>query len=271
MPELPEVETTVKSLNILIGLKVIGVNIYTKKLRYIIPKSIKKIPKDSKISSIERIAKYILMHLTNNYSIVIHLGMSGRLKIQEKYYKKEKHDHFIIFFKNNKILVLNDQRKFGFLDYDCRNKIYNKKYIKVLGIDALSNQLNIKYIYGKIHKSEVPIKQILLNQHIVSGIGNIYSNEILFDAKISPFTKGKDLKNDQAKRLIVSIRKILKKAIKCGGSSIKNYVSSDGTLGNFQSNFEVYNQGGKNISNFIVKKVVQSGRSTYYCPEIQID
>ncbi|SVA28839.1 uncharacterized protein METZ01_LOCUS81693 [marine metagenome] len=269
MPELPEVETTVKSLNILIGLKVYKVKIYTNKLRYIIPKSIIKIQKDSKIINIQRIAKYILIHFSSNFSIVVHLGMSGRLKMLSELKKRNKHDHFVIYFKNSKILVLNDPRKFGFIDFDHTKKIYSKKYLTVLGIDALSKKLNTDYIYKKINKSEVPIKQILLNQHIVSGIGNIYASEILFDSKISPFTKGKDLNTHQLTRLIKSMRKILVKAIKYGGSTIRDYVASDGTLGNFQSHFSVYNKEGKKISKFAIKKVLQYGRSTYYCPGLQ--
>ena len=127
MPELPEVETTVKSLNILIGLKVYKVKIYTKKLRYIIPKSIINIQKDSKITNIQRIAKYILIHFSSNYSIVVHLGMSGRLKMQSELKKRSKHDHFVIYFKNSKILVLNDPRKFGFIDFDHTKKNIFKK------------------------------------------------------------------------------------------------------------------------------------------------
>jgi len=269
MPELPEVETTVKGLNILIGLKVYKVKIHTKKLRYIIPKSIIKIQKGLKITNIQRIAKYILIHFSNNFSIVVHLGMSGRLKIQREVKKRNKHDHFIIYFNNLKTLVLNDPRKFGFIDFDHTKNIYSRKYFTVLGIDALSKKLNSNHMYKKINKSEVPIKQILLNQHIVSGIGNIYASEILFDSKISPFTKGQDLSKFELNRLIKSIRKILVKAIKCGGSTIKDYASSDGKLGNFQSNFSVYNKEGKNISKFAIKKVIQYGRSTYYCPELQ--
>ena len=269
MPELPEVETTVKGLHILIGLKVYKVKIHTNKLRYIIPKSIVKIQKDSKIINIQRIAKYILIHFNSNFSIVVHLGMSGRLKIESELKKKNKHDHFIIYFTNSKILVLNDPRKFGFIDFDHTKKIYLRKYFTVLGIDALSKRLNTYYILKKINKSEVPIKQILLNQHIVSGIGNIYANEILFDSKISPFTKGKNISIYQSTRLIKSIKKILVKAIKYGGSTISDYVASDGTLGNFQSNFSVYNKEGKKISKFTIKKVIQYGRSTYYCPGLQ--
>ena len=120
-----------------------------------------------------------------------------------------------------------------------------------------------------MQKSDVLIKQILLNQHIVCGIGNIYASEILFDAKISPFRKGKDLNTSQVSKILNSVRKILKKAIKYGGSSINNYVSPDGTLGNFQSNFKVYGKAGLYIKGFEIKKTVMYGRSTFFCSEIQ--
>ena len=126
-----------------------------------------------------------------------------------------------------------------------------------------------RIIFEKISKSEVPIKQILLNQKIIAGIGNIYASEILFDSKISPLSLGKDLEISLILKLIKSIRKILKKAIRYGGSSIRDYRSTDGTLGNFQSNFKVYNREGKKIGDDKVKKIVQYGRSTFYCPKLQ--
>ena len=138
-----------------------------------------------------------------------------------------------------------------------------------LGIDALSPDLKPQLIFNKISKSEVPIKQILLNQKLIAGIGNIYASEILFDSKISPLLLGRDLKISLIMKLIKSIRKILKKAIKYGGSSIRDYRSIDGTLGNFQSNFKVYNQEGKKVGNDRVIKIVQYGRSTFYCPKLQ--
>ena len=124
-------------------------------------------------------------------------------------------------------------------------------------------------IFNKISKSEVPIKQILLNQKLIAGIGNIYASEILFDAKISPLILGKKLEISRIMKLIKSTRKILKKAIQFGGSSIRDYRSTDGTLGNFQSNFKVYNKEGKKIGKDRVKKIVQYGRSTFYCPKLQ--
>jgi len=269
MPELPEVETTIKGLHPLIGLKVRKVNILTKKIRYIVPEGINKIQEKSRISNIKRISKYILISFSNNFSVIFHLGMSGRLKILDNYKSKEKHDHIVINFQNSKFLIFNDPRRFGFIDFDKTSLIHTRKYLSILGIDALSNDLTLQYLLGKINKSKVPIKQIILNQKIIAGIGNIYASEILFESRISPFKKGKDLQKHEIRSLILSTRKILKKAIRYGGSSIRNYVSADGTLGNFQSNFKVYGKEGKKLSNCIIKKDVLYGRSTYYCSKLQ--
>ncbi len=269
MPELPEVETTVRSLNILKNKKVINLEIYTKKLRYPIPHN--KLNKiiNNKLINLRRISKYIILDFNNFYTIIIHLGMSGRLKIIDNNNYRTKHDHLILNFNNNSSLLYNDPRRFGFIDYIKTDKINNLKYIKKLGIDALDAKLSTDYSYEKIHKSETLIKQILLNQHIVAGIGNIYASEILYDAKISPLKKANSLKKYQIGTIIRSIRKILKKAIKFGGSTINDYVSPDGTLGNFQSNFRVYGRDGLKINGYEIEKVILYGRSTFFCPKVQ--
>ncbi len=269
MPELPEVETTIRGLKYIIGKKIDNLQIHTKQLRFKIPKNLKKILLNTKISNIRRIAKYIIIDLDNMYSLIIHLGMSGRLKFGNNSNYKIKHDHFVLYISNKYKLIFNDTRKFGFIDISKSSQLYNKNYIYNLGIDALDLNLNYKYLHNKISKSNVPIKQILLNQRIISGIGNIYASEILFDAKISPLKKGKELKITDYTSIVRSTRKILKKAIKYGGSSIRDYRATDGTLGNFQSNFKVYSMAGKKIGNDTVIKITQYGRSTFYCPKIQ--
>ena len=140
-----------------------------------------------------------------------------------------------------------------------------------MGLDALDRKLNERYFRDKICKSIVPIKQILLNQEIIAGIGNIYANEILYDAKISPFTKGCSLTILEIKKIIKSIKKILRIAINSGGSTLKDYVSAEGTLGNFQKNFKVYNQAGKKILGNEIIRVMQNGRPTFYCPNVQLN
>ena len=269
MPELPEVETTVKGLSVILNQKISNVKIHTSKLRFKIPNNIINILRNSKISNLRRIAKFIIIDLDTDYSLVIHLGMSGRLKTVDKSYKRIKHDHFMLYFFSKWILVYHDPRKFGFIDIVQTKDLQKQKYILSLGVDALSPDLTAQIIFKKISKSEVPIKQILLNQKLIAGIGNIYASEILFDAKISPLTLGKDLKISLISKLIKSIKKILNKAVRFGGSSIRDYRSTDGTLGNFQSNFRVYNKEGMKIGTDKVKKIIQYGRSTFYCPKLQ--
>ena len=270
MPELPEVETTIRGLQSMVNSTIKNIKIHTPKLRFYIPKNISRIQNDIIIKSIKRRGKFILLNLSNNYTIVIHLGMSGRLRlINTIKFQRKKHDHFILRTNKDHSPVFNDSRRFGFLDYEETDVIYKKKYILNLGPEALESGLTDKYLFSKISKSLVPIKQILLDQRIIAGIGNIYASEILFNAKISPLEKGKDLSLQECKQLIISTRKILKKAINAGGSTLRDYVSTDGTVGNFQSNFKVYNKAGLKILGKTIKKIVQYGRSTYYCPDLQ--
>ena len=269
MPELPEVHTTVQGLNILVNQEITSINCFSRKLRHKIPRNITKLLNFKLIIKTYRIGKYIIIDLEDHHSIIFHLGMSGRVRLYTKIkYNREKHDHCILNTKKY-ILIYNDPRKFGFIDLVLTEKIYKKKYISILGIDALDNKLNAEYLIPKINKSIVPIKQILLDQRIISGIGNIYASEILFDAKINPLIKGYQLNVLEINNLIKSIRKILVKAIKYGGSSLKDYISTDGTLGNFQKNFKVYNRAGKKFRGNKIIRIIQYGRSTFYCPKIQ--
>ena len=270
MPELPEVQTTVQGLQVLVNNEITNIKIYSTKLRYKIPKNIPKVLKHNKITSIYRIGKYIIADLKNDYSIIFHLGMSGRMRILKTLkFLKKKHDHFILKTKKY-ILIFNDTRKFGFIDLIKTKDVSKKKYILRLGIDALDKRLNEKYLKRKINKSTIPIKQILLDQSILAGIGNIYACEILYDAKISPFIKGSDLKLFAINKLVLSIKKILTKAIKSGWSTLRDYISTDCTVGSFQNNFKVYNQEGRKIKGKKILRINQHGRSTFFCPEIQI-
>jgi formamidopyrimidine-DNA glycosylase len=270
MPELPEVETTIRGLRPLILSSIVKIKIHTPKLRFFIPKSIMSIKKQTNIKDIKRRGKFIILYLSSEYCIVFHLGMSGRLRVFfNSNFIKKKHDHFILSTNKEQFLVFNDPRRFGFVDFGKTKDILNKKYIINLGIDALDKNLTGNYLFDKISKTSVQIKQVLLDQRVLSGIGNIYASEILFNAKISPLREGKNLNNKECNQLVISTKKILKKAIKSGGSTLRDYVSADGTLGNFQKNFKVYNKEGDKIFGHPILKIVQYGRSTYYCPKIQ--
>ena len=270
MPELPEVETTIRGLMPLVGSAILNIEIHTPKLRFLIPKNISLIKRGVVIQNIKRRGKYIIIHLSNCMSIVIHLGMSGRLRLfNYKKFNRIKHDHFTLCTNKEHLLVLNDARRFGFIDFDETQLIYQRKYMLNLGIEALDKKFKGEFLFSKISKKMVPIKNILLDQKIIAGIGNIYASEILFDAKISPFKIGKDLTLLDCQKITSSSKKILQKAIKSGGSTLKDYVSTDGTIGNFQNNFKVYNRGGEKIYGNIIKKSFQQGRATYFCPSIQ--
>ena len=180
-----------------------------------------------------------------------------------------KHDHILINLNNENILVFNDQRKFGFIDFSMTSKLKNKKYFSKLGLDPFEKKFNKEYLLNKFNKSKSSIKQLLLDQKIITGIGNIYACEILYEAKISPFMPGNQLDACMIERLIKSIRKVLKKAILFGGTTLKNYISTDGTLGNFQNKFKVYNKEDKKISKYKIVRIKQCGRSTFFCPGLQ--
>jgi len=275
MPELPEVETTVLDLNRFVGLYIRSIKLNRNNLRYPIPKNITIITKKSKIQSINRIGKYIIINLNNLFSLIIHLGMSGRIKSYE--FKdlnyREKHDHVEIFLTKDKKITFNDPRRFGIFDIIKTEKIPNSKYFNKLGLDPFDKKFSKDYLHKKMCKSSASIKSLLLNQKIISGIGNIYACEILFDCKISPLKTGKNISNKQYLLLFKSIKKILKLAIKNKGSSLKDYKSIDGILGNYQNNFLVYNKKSIKMkrNNKIAKiiKINQGNRSTYYCPTIQ--
>ena len=269
MPELPEVETTIRGLKPILGSTIINIKINTPKLRFFIPKNISLLTK-VEIIDIKRMGKFIIFLLSNDYSIILHLGMSGRLRLFEaNKFKQKKHDHFFLRTNQDHLLVFNDARRFGFIDCGKTKNMYEKKYILRLGRDALEKNLNGKYLISKISNTAVPIKQILLDQSIIAGIGNIYACEILFNARISPLIQGKDLSLHECKKIIISTKIILKKAIKHGGSTLRDYVSIDGTLGRFQKNFKVYSRDNEKIFGKSIKKIVQYGRSTYYCPDLQ--
>ena len=270
MPELPEIQTTVSGLQLIINKQITNIKINTKKLRYLVPKKIIKISKNRKIIKVYRIAKYILVELSGNVTLIFHLGMSGRIRLLTiNGYKTIKHDHILIYLNHKNVLVFNDPRKFGFIDYAKSSNLKNKKYLVKLGLDPFDKKLNKDYLLSNFKNSKSSIKQLLLNQRIISGIGNIYACEILYDAKISPLLPGCHLNVGMIEKLIISIRKILNKAILSGGTTIRNYTSIDGTLGNFETKFKVYNRENEKILNHKIKRIKQSGRSTFYCPNIQ--
>jgi len=286
MPELPEVEVVKKSLEAkLKNLKIKRVNISNNKLRYKINSRQFNQIKDQKITSIERRSKYLLINLSKKFTILAHLGMTGKFFIINKskkyktsfYYPLKKNDtkhNHITFFFNKKIkLIYNDVRKFGFIKIYASKDIYKCSHLLSLGPEPLSNAFNLDYFKKYILNKNTKIKDLLMNQKFVAGLGNIYCNEILFLSKILPTRSVKRINKLEIKKIIKFTRKTLKLAILLGGSSIKNFSGTNGEGGNFQQKFNIYGRdkarcyGRKCLG--VIKKIYTSNRSSFFCPICQ--
>ncbi|MDB9784140.1 bifunctional DNA-formamidopyrimidine glycosylase/DNA-(apurinic or apyrimidinic site) lyase [Pelagibacteraceae bacterium] len=282
MPELPEVEVVKRSLKKKISNLVIKkVIINTDKLRYPLEKKVFSKILNKKIISIARRAKYLFINLKNNLTILIHLGMTGKLIILDKskkyktsfYYqlnnKDKKHNHVYFVLNKNIKLIYNDVRKFGFIKILFTANLKKNRHIKLLGPEPLSKKFDYKYFKSFINKKNKKIKDILMDQKFVAGLGNIYVNEILFFSKLNPNTKAKKLSPIKIKKILFFTKKILKKSIKEGGSSIKDFYDGNGKTGNFQQLFNVYGRDGKEcLSSRCYSKITKiniSNRATFFC------
>ena len=271
MPELPEVETTIRYLAKKVnGKRIVSIKKSKKKLRKNLNIKDLNLIKGKKILEVKRFAKYIIIKISTQSFIVIHLGMSGRLKFYLKdSYKKEKHDHIVLEFKNF-FVIYNDPRRFGMF-FTLRDHKELKSFFSNYGLDLLVDKIDVSKIINKFKKKSVSLKQALLDQRIFVGLGNIYVNEALFHSRLSPLRLTNSLNDQEISNLIKSCRYILKLSLKNGGSSINDYKSPDGTLGSFQNMFFVYQRSEVILKkqSFPVKKIIQNGRSTFFSPTLQ--
>lgn len=267
MPELPEIEVILKKLKkFLIGKKIIFIKIRCNKLKYFISQEIYNL-KDKKIENIRRRAKYLIIDFING-SILIHLGMSGSIKIMNLnkcFLLPNKHDHIDVFFNSKILLRYNDPRKFGLWLWTYN--VYQHYLLNNLGIEPLSKNFNGKYIYQSSRLIKTPIKIYLMNNKIIVGIGNIYANESLFNAKILPNRIANSLTEKECNKLYISIKKILKKSIELGGTTIKNFFQTNGKKGGFYKKLKVYRKNGNNCLTCFskIKIMKHNKRSTYFC------
>jgi formamidopyrimidine-DNA glycosylase len=286
MPELPEVEVVKKSLeDKLKNLTIKRVFIKNNKLRYKInDKELSRI-EGLKIISIKRRSKYLLINLEKKITILAHLGMTGKFLIINKnkkyktsfYYslkkKDSKHDHLTIFFNKGFKLIYNDVRKFGFIKLFKSQNVYECSHLKFLGPEPLSKNFNESYMNNYFLNKETKIKDLLMNQKFLAGLGNIYCNEILFLCKISPIRIVKKINKHESSKIVKFTKKILKKSIYQGSSSIKDFSSTEGKSGKFQQSFNVYSREKEKCKtkkcSGIVKKIAISGRSSFFCPRCQ--
>lgn len=264
MPELPEVETVCNAINKNIRSKDIAkVNIINPNLRWKIDNKIIGYLENNRIKKIYRRAKYIIIEFSNG-SLFIHLGMTGviRLLKNKEVVSLKKHDHFDMVFKNGDILRYNDVRKFGSIHWA---KDINKHFLlSNLGVEPLSEDLTIEYLYYKSKSKNVAIKNLIMNQNIVTGVGNIYASEALYYSGIRPSRKSHNLSKRNIKELIICIKNVLNEAIKAGGTTINDFKKVDGKPGYFKQKLAVYGQDVCKCGNKITNKKI-NGRSSYYC------
>ena len=275
MPELPEVETTCRGLaKVLIGKKITEIKTLRSGLRIPFPEDLSKYMNGTKVISVSRRAKYICINLSNGYVLIIHLGMSGRIIIGKKEYVLNLHDHFIINLSNSQKIILNDPRRFGLVTILNTDEMESSKFFRNIGQEPLSDDLTPELLCSKLKHKKIAIKLALLDQKIISGIGNIYACEALFRAGISPKRKSNSISYKRASKLVNSIKLVLTEAIKAGGSSIKDFVHPDGELGYFATKWRVYGREGEpclcnHQKHVLIKRIIQSGRSTFFCPACQ--
>ncbi len=287
MPELPEVEIVRQSLDKKINQKKVKkVIIRNRNLRFKIPLNFASFLEGKKVIEVKRFSKYLILQLSNDSYCLLHLGMSGTVHIVDNlknnritnasFYNSptlpKKHNHVEIIFKDLKI-IYNDPRRFGFFEIINSSHLLKKKFSK-LGPEPFQIEFNLKYIFSFLKGKKKSIKNFLLDQSFVSGIGNIYASEILFLSKINPDKKACFIKKEDCKKIISNSRKVLFQAIKKGGSSIRDFKNTLGKKGSFQKNFKVYDRNGLNCKRFACRGIIQkktiSKRSTFFCNLCQI-
>ena len=259
-----------------------------KDLRIAFPQDFAKRLNGRKVVRLWRRAKYIMAALNDGETLVIHLGMSGNMRVYAKgnshklgqfYYDRledgeghGKHDHVIFDTDAPARVVFNDHRRFGLMTLIDTDKIEDHKLFKNVGIEPLSNEFDAAFLAGALKGKKTPIKSALLDQRLIAGLGNIYVCEALWRAKISPRRRAARVKPEEIKRLVTAIKEVLHQAIKAGGSSLRDHKQVHGDLGYFQHHFAVYDRKNKPChrkDGGMIKRIVQSGRSSFYCPVCQ--
>jgi len=270
MPELPEVETSRRGIEPhLLNKTITDVIIRQHKLRWPIPKNLPSLAKGQKVKQVCRRAKYIYLKLDNG-SIIIHLGMSGSLRICTDKTPTEKHDHIDICVSGNKILRLRDPRKFGCVLWTSA-PIGEHKLFKSLGPEPLDDEFNADYLHKKAHRRTCSIKALIMNSHIVVGVGNIYASESLFKAGINPKRKAGNISIQRLHKLVDAIKETLSRSIEQGGTTLRDFTAESGQPGYFAQKLLVYGKTGEDCSTCgqPIKQFTQQARSTFYCAQCQ--
>ena len=275
MPELPEVETVRRGLQpVMQGQVIVRADIRRPDLRWPFPDRMAERLTGTRVTRLRRRSKYILADLSSGETLIIHLGMSGRMLVSAPPHPTlQKHDHVVLDMENGARVTFNDARRFGAMDLTPTERADSHRLLANLGPEPLGNSFDEDYLVGRLKSRKMPIKSALLDQRIVAGLGNIYVSEVLHRTSISPKRQAGRIACARVATLVPAIRDVLNQAIASGGSSLRDHRQTNGELGYFQHNFRVYGREGQPCPtancNGHIARVVQSGRSTFYCPKCQ--
>ena len=282
MPELPEVETVRAGLvPTMEGQVIRRVDVNRPDLRWPFPERMAERLRDVTVLRLRRRSKYILADLSSGETLLIHLGMSGRILISgdplgqfhRDHPAPEKHDHVVFHMASGARVTFNDPRRFGAMDLFATETGEGHKLLRDLGPEPLGNSFHGDYLAAQLKARRTPVKSALLDQKLVAGLGNIYVCEALYRAGISPLRRSDRISRDRIAALVPHIRTVLQEAIQSGGSSLRDYRTTGGELGYFQHRFAVYDRAGQVCATpdcgAEIRRVVQSGRSSFFCPQCQ--
>lgn len=270
MPELPEVETTRAGIEPhLQGQRVKEVKVYQRKLRQPVSAGLAAALEGDTIQSVERRGKYLLLKSASGTAI-IHLGMSGSLRLVAKEVPLEKHDHVEFLLASGQALRFRDPRRFGVVLWTAKDPLQHPLIVK-LGVEPLETEFDVDYLCRIVQQRSVAIKQLIMNGQVVVGVGNIYASEALFRARIHPRRAAKRISRARCERLVAAIKSVLAEAIKQGGTTLRDFYNGAGEPGYFKQSLQVYGRGGEPcvVCGAEIRQIVQGQRSTYYCGRCQ--
>lgn len=270
MPELPEVETTRRGLApVVVDRRIVAAVVRNRALRLPVPRSLPRAVAGETVSALDRRGKYLLFSCRAG-TLIVHLGMSGRLWLVERGTPPESHDHFDLVMESGATVRLRDPRRFGLVLW-TRDDPLRHALLAAMGPEPFDQSFSAEWLYRVTRNRRAPIKQVLMDGHVVAGVGNIYANEALFRAGINPRQAANRISRARYQVLVGQIRATLQHAIGAGGSSLRDYVGSDGMAGSFQNQFLVYDRGGIPCQrcNTPITAIRQGQRSTFFCPRCQ--
>ncbi len=282
MPELPEVETVRRGLTpAMEGVVIEKADVNRPDLRWPFPERMAERLTGQRVDRLRRRSKYILADLGSGETLLIHLGMSGRMTVSgdplgqfvHEHPMPAKHDHVVFHMANGARVTFNDPRRFGAMDLLPTATAEEQKLLSVLGPEPLGNDFHEQHLVDAFRGKNTPVKSALLDQGIVAGLGNIYVCEALYRTGVSPRRRARQISAARVAALVPVIRQVLQEAIEAGGSSLRDFRQADGELGYFQHNFDVYGREGEPCRtegcDAVIRRITQSGRSSFYCAQCQ--